>query len=122
MRDLGVSHILVLGHAQCGGIQAACKHAEGADLSSRDFLESWVGLAQIAIQDELSKNEPETLARRAEQASIKQSVKNLQSFPWIADKLAAGTVSIDGWWFDLSAGALWALDSDHADFQQISGA
>ena len=121
VRDLKVSHIVVLGHAQCGGIKAACSHVSGADLSARDFLESWVHLVHDVIAPEVEKNDLKTLQRRAEQASIQQSVKNLHSFPWIADEVQSGRVTINGWWFDLKAGALWAVDERNAEFRQISG-
>ena len=122
VRDLGVSQILVLGHAQCGGIGAACSHASGGDLSARDFLESWVTSASDVLKDEFDHITDDVMGRKAEQASLKQSVKNLTTFPWVAEKVEAGELALHGWWFDLAEGALWALDDAGAEFVQISGA
>lgn len=97
VRDLGVSHILVLGHSSCGGIAALA--AEGG--AERDFIGPWMSLAADAC--------PCGGAREREQASIRASVGNLRTFPWIAAREAAGELTLHGWWFDLEAGRLWQL-------------
>ena len=122
VRDLGVSNILILGHAQCGGIGAACSHAAGGDLSARDFLESWVETAANAIIAEFGAVSDDVTGRKAEQASLKKSMQNLSTFPWVAERVANGSLDLHGWWFDLEGGKLWGLDDTGADFIQISGA
>lgn len=122
VRDLGVSHILILGHAKCGGIGAACSHATGGDLSARDFLESWVEPAADAIKAEFGAVSDDVNGRKAEQASLKKSMQNLSTFPWVAEKVQDGNLQLHGWWFDLADGQIWGLDDAGADFVQLSGA
>ena len=100
VRDLGVAGIVVLGHSSCGGIAALATDG-GAE---REFIGPWISLAAHACDHHGS-------AAR-EQASIRRSVENLRSFPWIAEREAAGALALHGWWFDLAEGRLWALAGD----------
>lgn len=100
VRDLGVAGIVVLGHSSCGGIAALA--AEGG--TAREFVGPWMSLAAHACAHRGS-------AAR-EQASIRRSIENLRSFPWIAERETVGTLALHGWWFDLEDGRLWALDGE----------
>ena len=72
VRVLGVARIVVLGHAQCGGVQAM---VEGAPDHARDFVAPWMKIAE----------------------SVRLSLPNLATFPWIADAVAAGRLTrLDG--------------------------
>ena len=86
--SLGVEHIIVLGHAQCGGI-----HALMSGASTRgEFIGKWVGIAQRArerVLAELPAKPPALQARACEQASILVSLENLMTYPWIAQRVAA---------------------------------
>lgn len=116
VRDLGVPDILVLGHAQCGGIGALCSHATGQKLAKRDFLSPWLSIASKAIQPELEKDDPATLNQRAEQACIRQSLQNLRTFPWISRRLEDEEIRLHGWWFDLEHGAMWVYEDESDQF------
>ncbi len=101
VRDLGVSEILVLGHSSCGGIGALRDLARGRP-ETREFIGPWVAIAADACSAHAG-------AREVEQAAIRQSVANLRSFPWLAEREAAGALTLHGWWFDIEAGRLWRL-------------
>ena len=105
VRDLGVSEILVLGHSSCGGIGALRDLAHGHP-ETREFIGPWVTLAAGAC---CAANAD---AHEVEQAAIRQSIGNLRAFPWLAEREAAGELTLHGWWFDLEAGALWQLADD----------
>ena len=69
-------------------------------------------------QVDMSQPEPDRL-RDAEQASVVNSLQNLRSFSFIKDKEAAGGLSLHGWWFDMSNGALWAYDDTDSKFMPL---
>ena len=48
--------------------------------------------------------------RAVEQAAVLNSVANLMSFRWIAEKVAAGTLKLHGWWFNMNEGQLYAFN------------
>ena len=78
---LGVRHIVVLGHARCGGIRAYAEH--GPPLSPADSIHKWMSL--IAPAAELAGEAGgEDYLTRLEQASIGKSLENLLTFPYVA--------------------------------------
>lgn len=124
VRDLGVGHIVVLGHARCGGIQALRSYQrDPARQGDRHFIASWVSIAAHALDGCAHDAEPrpgDADAARVEQAAIKISLANLRGFPWIADAVAAGRLQLHGWWFDLDRGELLSVDRDHGAFTVLA--
>jgi carbonic anhydrase len=108
VRSLGVAHICVLGHGQCGGVRALLEGAQG------EFLPRWVAIAQEARDEVLARLPGKSLemqARACEQASLLLSLRNLLTFPWVAERVEAGTLALHGWYFDLERGRLLGYDA-----------
>ena len=107
---LEVEHIVVLGHAQCGGIRALIQnHAAGCEPSS--FIEKWVSMAYPCL-DALGSVEHEPVSPRAvEQATVRLSLRNLQTFPAIAERIANGTLTLHGWYYDLATSTVERLET-----------
>jgi carbonic anhydrase len=123
VRDLGVRHVIVLGHSRCGGIQALIDHSGGKPLG-RDFIAPWVSVvahtvAQVPRGPDYS-TDPDRRARHIGQRAILASLKNLHEFPWIEERVKAGTLDLRGWWFDLERGELWAATVDEKDFAKVT--
>ena len=49
--------------------------------------------------------------RAVEQAAVVNSVANLMSFPWLAERVDAGTLVLHAWWFNLTEGPALRLQS-----------
>jgi len=104
---LGVEHIIVLGHSQCGGIGALM--AGNCGCKGGGFISRWMSIATPArerVLAELPGKDPKLQQQAAEQASILLSMENLHSFPWIDERVTAGTLSLHGWYFNLAVGEL----------------
>lgn len=102
--NLGVEHVIVLGHAQCGGIRAL---VEGASSEGHSFINSWMQLAESARERALSKSmEGKSVAKECEKEAILASLSNLMTFPWIRSRVEAGTLELHGWYFDIEEGTL----------------
>ena len=114
VRDLKVGNIVVLGHAHCGGIQAMVKSVCSDAPSDRDFICSWVSIAQDVVDEAHPPTESE-----AEQSALCVSLGNLETYPWIRDRVAAGDLALHGWWFDMDAGALLGWDADTGMFKPL---
>jgi carbonic anhydrase len=107
--SLEVEHIIVLGHSGCGGIKALLT-ADPAIASEHTFIHTWMQIADEARRRTLvtARNQPlEIQLRILEQESIKTSLSNLLSFPWIASRVADGRLRIHGWRFELSEGNMY---------------
>lgn len=112
VRVLGVGHIIVLGHAQCGGIHALLA-GESAGITQGEFISSWMRIADHAR--DVALNNPafataEMRQRRCEQAAIQVSIANLGSFPWIKERVEQKKLRLHGWYFDIGSGELIRLD------------
>ena len=125
VRVLEVSHIVVMGHAQCGGIRGLIRLRMGESLEG-DFVAPWVSMASGALDQYVCENDtasdPEWLLQHQEEierAVIRTSAENLMTFPFVRERVEAGTLEIHGWWFDLEKGAIWKLSADHKDFRPV---
>ena len=130
VRDLKVDHIIILGHAHCGGIKAMLG-AAGGQWPQRDFIGNWVSMALDASQLQLSDKDENGEPRKAslerlkenpglvERAAISGSLNNLLSYPWVKERVDACTLVLHGWWFDLDTGDLWATESGHTQLMPV---
>ena len=106
VRILEVPDILVMGHAMCGGVRALL---EGAPADASDFIAPWIRLAAPARDRALARTDILDRQLCCEQETIRLSLANLLTFPWIASRLAAGTLRLHGAHFDIRAGELSLL-------------
>ncbi|RZJ02978.1 MAG: carbonic anhydrase [Brevundimonas sp.] len=106
VKVLNVSRIVVMGHAYCGGVNAMI---HGAPDNCRDFVAPWVEQGREAVKRVCEEVEPDQLDRAAEEAVVRLSLDNLRTFPWIAEREAAGSLALSGLHFGIADGVLRAL-------------
>jgi len=111
VRDLKVRDAVVMGHSSCGGVQGlvAAKQNAAAD---RVFINPWMSLmgdcACDADPDQVSKE------------TVKRSIANLRSFPFVQAAVEAGYLTLHGWWFDMTNGTLWSLNEEKGVYEKIA--
>jgi len=98
---LHVAHIVVLGHAHCGGIRAFAEH--GPPLAPGDSIHRWMSMISPAAAAAGRPGQEDYLTR-LERASIASSLGNLMTFPYIAEAVRAGSLALHGAWFDVATG------------------
>jgi carbonic anhydrase len=108
VRALKVPQIIVMGHAMCGGIQALLN---GAPAEVCDFVGQWVRIAERARVRALTAP-PEGRQDICEHESVRLSLDNLMTFPWIASAVGAGKLRLHGCFFDIRSGTLERLSGD----------
>lgn len=121
VKNLEIDHIIVLGHSSCGGIQALME-GEGITQHRYEFIGPWVSVAKRArdqVLRELPNKSPALQARACELASILISLENLLSFPWIRERVDAGSVALHGWYFDIDSGELLTYSAEEAMFNPL---
>jgi len=120
VKGLAVEHIIVLGHAACGGIRALLNEAEAGAIG-QDFIASWMSIAERAraAVNAHSHDSEEARQRFGELENIKVSLENLKTFPWIAERAAGGKLSIHGWYFDIYSGHLMEHDPATGAFKNV---
>ncbi|MBN9020735.1 MAG: carbonic anhydrase [Rhizobiales bacterium] len=109
VRVLKVKRIVVLGHAQCGGIRVML---EGAPKEAQDFVEPWMKLATPALMALPTDISGDEALHRCEEEVVKLSLNNLRSFPWIREAEASGALQLEGFRFGIRSGVLTRLDGN----------
>jgi len=115
---LHVRHIVVLGHAHCGGVRAFAE--EHAPLSPGDFIGNWMKLMAPAA-DKVARGglAPADYQARLEQANIVNSLANLLTFPQLAKLIDNGSIATHGAYFGVATGDLLVLDRASGDFKPV---
>jgi carbonic anhydrase len=116
---LKVKHIVVLGHAHCGGVRAYAEDA--APLSPGDFIGRWMSLMapaadKVGPRGRLSHAE---YLERLEKASVANTLDNLMTFPRLRKLVERGAVTLHGAYFGVAAGELSVLDRATGEFWPI---
>lgn len=109
VRRLEVEDIVVMGHAMCGGIQALLT---GPDDPTWDFVGGWIRMARAAADRVLACTPVEEAQSACEHESVRLTLTNLMTFPWIRDRVRAGTLTLHGAFFDIRTGRLERLGAD----------
>lgn len=115
MLALQVRNIVVMGHAQCGGVAAAM---DSKVAESIPFLKEWVSLLKPAVESKIAKGQGHGHAN-AERAAVMLSIERLRGYPFIAEREKAGDLHIDGLRFDIANGVLELLDQDTGQFEAV---
>jgi carbonic anhydrase len=105
--QLKVRSILVLGHAQCGGIAAAL---DDALAKSVPFLGTWIDLLDPALQHSAHIHDPAARHVAMERDCVRLSLDNLMTFPFVAERVSAGELVLSGARFGIADGKLEMLD------------
>jgi carbonic anhydrase len=113
---LKVSEIVVLGHGACGGVNAALTQSlADAKIGDGGFVANWISLLDEAREKVVAKCGTGDEGQKAlEQEGVKVSLANLMTFPFVAERVAAGTLSLHGAVFAIADGKLRVLGDEGA--------
>lgn len=116
---LKVRNIVVMGHSRCGGIKAALDQS-AQPLTPENSVGTWMSQLRqtadtVARNEQFADDERQT---ELERVSVRQSVANLHTFPYIDEAQKTEKLSIHGTWFDIFSGELWLMNSDSGDFER----
>lgn len=118
---LHVEHIVIIGHAHCGGVAAMVGKQEGGKVSGQ-FIGPWTDLLREAHERALAADpglEGDALLRASERQSVRLSLDNLTTFPFVREAVATGNLSLHGWYFNISKGALEVYNPDSGIFELL---
>jgi carbonic anhydrase len=115
---LQVRHIVVLGHAQCGGIRAALGGYGKDAADHHSFIGDWMAIIDDA-RAHVAAAAPQDPQRALELEAIKVSLTNLRSFPFIAAREREGHLKLHGAYFGIAQGALHVLDEASGAFSLV---
>ena len=117
---LKVKHIVVLGHAQCGGIKAFAEDAE--PLTPGDFIGNWMKLITPAAKKlgPRGSRPMDEYLTLLEQANVVLSLDNLMTFPRLRTMVERGDIRLHGAYFGVATGQLSVRDPATGKFTQVA--
>ena len=108
---LMVKQVIILGHANCGGIRALIEENNG--IQKDGFINNWIQIAAGAKEEVLARTDLETVEQKidaCEKTAISYSMINLMTYPWIKSRVEAGELELIGCYYDLHSGELVMID------------
>jgi carbonic anhydrase len=112
--QLRVETVLVLGHAQCGGVAAAL---EARPRDPNSFLDAWIGLldpAKARLADCGAHG-----ASALEYESIRVTLENLATFPFVKAAMETRGLKLAGARYGVADGGLELLDPATGAFNPV---
>lgn len=100
---LKVKIIVVMGHGGCGGVTASLTKNDSPLIG--EFVAPWVKLLDAARERVIASN-PVNPQFALELEGIESSLENLMTFPFVREKVEAGTLELHGAWFAIKHGEL----------------
>ena len=119
VNNLKVENIIVMGHANCGGIQALWD--DDGTVKSQ-FIQPWVLIAERArekVRKEHAEQDRQQQLIACEQEAVLVSLENLLTFKCIKERLEAGNLSLHGWYFDVRVGELFSYQAESGIFEKV---
>jgi carbonic anhydrase len=123
---LRVEHVVVMGHAQCGGVTAYVQNEldpYSRPLSAGDFIGQWITLIAAAAKSLGPPSEPiADYVERLAKESVRQSLRNMRTFPWVKNLEERGKLKLHGAYFGVTDGKLQTLDEATGAFTPVFAA
>ena len=109
---LGVAHIVVLGHSNCGGVKGChdmCCGKAPELLEKTSFVGRWMDILLPGYQ-RVEGMPAETILPALEKQAVLVSLENLMSFPFVRDAVSSDRLTIHGLWTNTGEGELEQYD------------
>jgi len=120
VQALKVKDIVVLAHAQCGGIRAYAEEAE--PLSPGDFIGNWMSIIEPAAKAVGPRGgRPfQDYVTALEQTSAVKTLDNLMTFPYVRRRVEAGEMHLHAAYFGVATGDLSVYDPAQKKFVRVA--
>ena len=119
---LKVRHLIVCGHSQCGAMKAAL---DRKPMPQTPNLAKWLhhaGAAVFRLDQEGPLDPSLSPYDQLSQLNVMVQLAHLTSYPIVHERVAAGTLHLTGWWFDIAKGEMRAYERESRGFEPITRA
>ena len=115
---LGVQHIVVCGHTECGGIAALAGQPEP---EKQPNIVSWLEFARPARERVLASGVAEDdQYLETIKTNVLLQFDNLRTYPCVTEGERAGTLGIHGWLYDLHTGTIKAYNQESGEWEPMA--
>ena len=115
---LNIKNIIIMGHSGCGGIKNGYQMCKDDGFSSNSSISNWLNLLKPAYK-KIDSSRDEDSIKELEKISIKTSLENLKSYPFIQERINNKEINIYGSWINIGSGEIEILNFDTASFHPL---
>lgn len=121
VKVLKVQHIVILGHALCGGIHALASSGEDLE-QDNGFIARWISIgadARNKVRQVFPEKTVNEHSQILEKTSLLVSINNLMSYSWLREAVENGQLKLHAWYFDMPNGALLNYNPTTNTFEDV---
>ena len=112
---LGVRHIVICGHTECGAMKALLKPESVEPMPS---VKSWLSNAHDALAAARALVHPgQDLLRTVTEQNVLLQMRHLRTYPAVAGALAEGELRLSGWVYAIAAGQVRIAEGEDSAFE-----
>ena len=118
---LQITNLIIMGHSRCGGVRGCYDMCSGnaPELEeTSSFVGRWMDILRPGF-DALVDGDEASRVEALEKEAVKVSIRNLMTFPFVAERVEDGRLNLHGLWNDISDGNLHVYDADDDRFDQV---
>jgi carbonic anhydrase len=118
---LGVGHVIVCGHTNCGAIDAILHPERFQHLR---FVSRWLAESQRILElihERYGHLDGEARTIAAVQENVLVQLENLRSFEAVTRRLDSGALKMSGWVFKIATGEVFDYDPVSEQFLKVGG-
>ncbi|MBD2857533.1 carbonic anhydrase [Spongiibacter sp. KMU-158] len=115
---LGVSHIVVCGHSDCGAMKGAIAPENLDDLP---HVKEWLSHSRAAreVVKERHGHVCKDHLDEVTKENVLLQLQHLRTHPAVAAKIATGKVTLHGWVYNIETGGIDAFNAQTGDFSPL---
>ncbi|HYQ05022.1 MAG TPA: carbonic anhydrase [Polyangiaceae bacterium] len=117
---LNVENIILCGHTQCGALKAIL---DPASVTHLEYVSRWVKSTisvKNVIEEKYAHLEGEAKLTAAIQENVLAQIEHLREYPFVAERMDAGKLHVNGWVFDVGRGEVFDYDPEYGEFLSLS--
>lgn len=119
--SLGVAHIVVLGHSNCGGVKGCHDMCRGLapELEQKtSFVGRWMDILRPGFE-KVSSLPDDQILQALEKQAVLTSLENLMTFPFVKAAVEGERLTLHGLWTDTGEGGLEQYDPAKGRFVPV---
>ncbi|WP_120499370.1 carbonic anhydrase [Roseovarius sp. EL26] len=119
---LKVAHVVVMGHSSCGGVQGCLNMCSGKapELEEKSsFVGRWMDILRPGYERVQHLETEEAQRDALEKQAVIVSLENLMSFPFVAEAVEQGDLTLHGVWHDIGEGGLEQYSPETETFSAV---
>jgi carbonic anhydrase len=118
---LGVKHVVVCGHSDCGAMKALL---DPASVETMPTVKAWLRNAHAALSVADAVRGPEMteaeLLQLLAEKNVLLQMQHVRTHPSVAGAMARGELTISGWYYDIAKGEVLVCDGDDGRFEAVT--